>query len=201
MLCICRHGHDLMREPCRQTEQRENCLTIGEGARSMARSGAGKMISKEEMLTLLEEADKEGLVLQPEKTLNPLFVCCCCGCCCCGVLTSAKRFERPAEYFSSNYYAEVNTDACDSCGACELRCQMEAITSTDGAVKIDLSCCIGCALCVTSCPSEALQLKAKETPRVPPPDTTHLYMKLMKERYGAWGMAKIAARKVSGQKI
>jgi len=200
MPCICRRGHDLMGEPCKQTSQRENCLTIGKGAESMARSGAGTPISKEEMLALLEEADKEGLVLQPENTKNPLFVCCCCGCCC-GVLTSAKRFARPAEYFSSNYYAGVDAEACDSCGACETRCQMEAIASTDSGVKIDLTRCIGCALCVTSCPSGALQLKAKETPRVPPPDTTHLYMKLLEERYGPWGFARIGIRKALGVKF
>jgi hypothetical protein len=66
--------------------------------------GAARFIGQQEMLQLLDAADREGLVLQPENTKTPLFVCCCCGCCC-GVLGSAKRFPRPADYFSANFRA------------------------------------------------------------------------------------------------
>ena len=102
--CICRHGHDLLEEPCRQTELRDNCLMIGAAARWAVESGNGQEVTREQMLDLLDQADRDGLVLQPENTKAPMFVCCCCGCCC-GVLRSAKRLPQPADFFSSNFYA------------------------------------------------------------------------------------------------
>jgi ferredoxin len=198
--CICREAKHLLGEKCRQTSLRESCLMIGAAAVEMVRAGSARYVSREEMLDLLEQADKEGLVLQPENTLRPLFVCCCCGCCC-GVLTSAKRFPEPADYFSASFYAEVDAALCQSCGSCETRCQMDAISNVDGAARVDRGRCIGCALCVTTCPSGALRLEQKESPKIPPSDTRALYLKMLQERYGPWGMAKLAGRKMIGMKF
>jgi ferredoxin len=205
MDCICRHGRELLGEKCTQTSLKENCLTLGVAAREMVRIGQARSISRANTLELLDAADKEGLVLQPENTRNPLFVCCCCGCCC-GVLTSAKRFPQPAEYFSANFQAELDADLCDSCGVCQSRCQMDALVDGDGGPgggkpRVDHARCIGCGLCVTTCPSGALQLVEKAQRKVPPDDTKALYMQLLQERYGPWGMAKLAGRKLLGMKF
>jgi ferredoxin len=205
MDCICRHGRELLGEKCTQTSLKENCLTLGVAAREMVRIGQARSISRANTLELLDAADKEGLVLQPENTRNPLFVCCCCGCCC-GVLTSAKRFPQPAEYFSANFQAEVDADLCDSCGVCQSRCQMDALVDGPGGPgggkpRVDHARCIGCGLCVTTCPSGALQLVEKAQRKVPPDDTKALYMQLLQERYGPWGMAKLAGRKLLGMKF
>ena len=198
--CICRRGKDLAGESCKQTKHRDNCLMFGGAARWAADSGTGREISRQEMLDLLDQADKEGLVLEPENTKSPMFVCCCCGCCC-GVLQSAKRLPNPAEYFSTNFYAAVDADTCESCGTCEVRCQMEAISSPEGKAVVDRLRCIGCALCVTTCPSGALRLEPNEKPRIPPDDTQALYLKLLQDRFGPWGMAKLGMRKMLGRKI
>jgi Na+-translocating ferredoxin:NAD+ oxidoreductase subunit B len=199
--CICRTGMDLLGQPCKQTQVRENCLIMGVAAAEVARSGMGHAITREEMLGMLDLADKEGLVLQPQNTRDPMFVCCCCGCCC-GVLTSAKRLPGPAEYFSANYYAEVDPDTCQSCGTCESRCQMDAITNQDdGRATVDRSRCIGCGLCLSTCPSGALRLEKKEATKLPADDMAALYMTILKERYGPWGMAKIAGRRLLGMKF
>jgi len=198
--CICRHGHDLLEEPCRQTELRDNCLMIGAAARWAVESGNGQEVTREQMLDLIEQADRDGLVLQPENTKAPMFVCCCCGCCC-GVLRSAKRLPRPADFFSSNFYAVAEGEACQSCGVCETRCQMEAISSPEGKAVVERSRCIGCALCLTTCPSGALRIEAVDHPKEPPDDTKALYLKLFEERFGRWGMAKLGARKLLGMKI
>ena len=203
MDCICRHGRELLGEKCAQTSLKENCLTLGMAAREMVSAGLGKSISRQEMLDLLDAADREGLVLQPENTRKPLFVCCCCGCCC-AVLTSAKRFPKPAEYFSSSFQAEVDANLCDSCGVCQSRCQMDALLESvagDGKMRVDRERCIGCGLCVTTCPSGALRMAEKEHLKVPPDDTKALYMQLLQERYGPWGMAKLAGRKLLGMKF
>jgi Na+-translocating ferredoxin:NAD+ oxidoreductase subunit B len=200
MACICRHGRDLVGEKCKQTDLRDNCLTIGNAAQWTVNYGVAQFVTKEEMLQLLEAADKEGLVLQPENTQSTNFVCCCCGCCC-GVLTTAKRFPRPADGFTCDFYAAVDLDACQSCGACEVRCQMDAISTVEGKVHVDRGRCIGCGLCLTTCPSGALRLEKKDGENLPPDDTKALYIRLLRERYGPLGMVKIMAQKVMGMKI
>jgi Fe-S-cluster-containing hydrogenase component 2 len=71
----------------------------------------------------------------------------------------------------------------------------------DGKMQVDRERCIGCGLCVTTCPSGALRLVEKEQRKVPPDDTKALYMQLLQERYGPWGMAKLAGRKLLGMKF
>jgi ferredoxin len=198
--CICRRGKDLLGESCKQTKHRDNCLMIGGAARWAADSGTGRAISREEMLDLLDQADREGLVLELENTKSPMFVCCCCGCCC-NVLLMAKRLPNPAQYFSSNFYAAVDPEVCESCGTCEVRCQMDAISSPEGKAVVDRGRCIGCALCVTTCPSSALRLEPSEKPRIPPDDTKALYLKMLQDRFGPWGMAKLGTRRILGLKI
>jgi len=198
--CICRKGRDLAGESCQQTKLRDNCLMIAGAAQWAADSGTGRTVTREEMLNLLDQADQEGLVLEPENTKSPMFVCCCCACCC-GVLRSAKRLPNPAEYFSSNFYAAVAPEVCESCGTCEARCQMDAISIPDGKAVVNRLRCIGCALCVTTCPSGALRLEPNDKPRIPPDDTKTLYLKMLQDRFGPWGMAKIGMRKLLGLKI
>ena len=72
----------------------------------MVGRGAARFITKDETLAFLDRADREGLVVEPQNTQDPLFICCCCGCCC-GVLTTAKKLPRPAAFFATNYHAAV----------------------------------------------------------------------------------------------
>ncbi|MFH1763742.1 MAG: 4Fe-4S binding protein, partial [Gemmatimonadota bacterium] len=198
--CVCRQGMDLQDEPCRQTDIRETCLVMGDFARMTVSAGTGRALSKEEMIGLLRRADEVGMVLQPQNTQDPHFICCCCGCCC-GVLATAKKLPRPAEYFDTNYYAEVDGELCTECGTCADRCQMEAITYVDGVSTVDLMLCIGCGLCVSTCPSEAIQLHRNTETKTPPKNQDALYQKIMLERFGVLRTAKIAGKKILGMKI
>ncbi len=198
--CVCRQGADLMEKPCQQTEIRETCLLFGDFAGPALRSGGAREISQEEMLGFLDRADDIGMVLQPQNTQDPNFICCCCGCCC-GVLSTAKKLPRPAEYFDSNYYAKVDGELCTECETCGDRCEMDAITYVDGIPSVELMLCIGCGLCVSTCPSEAITLAKKASTKTPPKDQTELYKKIMIERYGPLGAAKIVGKKFLGMKI
>ena len=88
---------------------------FGVAAKMMTQKGIARPVSKEEMLGFLEQADREGLVLQPQNTVNPLFVCCCCGCCC-GVLTTAKKLPKPADFFQADFLAVVDKISARSAG-------------------------------------------------------------------------------------
>jgi electron transport complex protein RnfB len=193
--CICRQSKDLLEEPCKKSEIRETCITMRNAAEVCIDNGIGRSISKDETLELLNTAEKVGLVLQPENTQDPLFICCC------GVLTSAKALPHPARYFNTNFFAEVDPDLCQGCETCLQRCQMEAIQMVDGEAKVNLHRCIGCGLCVTTCDANAIRLKQKEKLTVPPSDHDSLYKKIMMERLGPWGTFKMMLDMSLGKKI
>jgi NAD-dependent dihydropyrimidine dehydrogenase PreA subunit len=200
MDCICRRGQDLVGMPCRQTAARETCLTFGQAATEMVRAGAARFIDRDQVLRILADADREGLVLQPQNTRTPLFVCCCCGCCC-GVLKSARQLPEPAASFSTNYRADVDAARCEACGTCLTRCQMDAIALDAGTAAIAPQRCIGCGLCVTTCPSGAMALRPLPHRRIPPADTPALYTRIFLERFGKFGAAVAAARHAVGLKV
>jgi ferredoxin len=197
--CVCRQGMDLQGEPCRQTEIRETCLLLKDFAKGAIESGDAREVSPAEMLGLLDRADEIGMVLQPQNTQDPGFICCCCGCCC-GVLSTARKLPRPAEYFDTNYFAAVDAESCTGCETCEDRCQMGAISYADGVASVDQRLCIGCGLCVSTCPQDAMHLVQKEATKTPPKDAGDLYKQIMIERYGLLGALKFVGKKALGMR-
>jgi electron transport complex protein RnfB len=200
MNCICRQGKELTGEPCRQTDARRVCMTFRGAARKLVEEGTAETIPREEALALVRRAEQDGLVLQPENTRDPHFICFCCGCCC-GVLTTARQLPRPADYLQSNYRAFVDPERCTECETCHSRCPMDALDSSDGATRVDDGRCIGCGLCVSTCPSEALSLVAKATAAVPPRDQRSLYGKILMERFGLLRTARMLAGALVGRRV
>ncbi|NHJ49702.1 MAG: hypothetical protein FK733_18065, partial [Asgard group archaeon] len=139
MNCLCRDGKELAGEPCKLSDERRVCITLGYSAKgSLELFPSAEEISKEEVLKLLDEYEKIGFVLQPENCNDPKFICCCCGCCC-GALSYYNKTESPADHWISNYYAEINPDLCNGCGICEKICQLYAITIENEKASIDLN--------------------------------------------------------------
>jgi Na+-translocating ferredoxin:NAD+ oxidoreductase RNF subunit RnfB len=191
--CVCRQTREVIGESCTKTDLRETCIMFRDNTEYYLNRGIGRPISKKEALDILEKAQKAGLVLQPENTQRPAFVCCCCGDCC-GILTTVKKSPRPAELYASNYYAEVNPELCNGCGICVERCQLEALAIVDGVATVNLDCCIGCGNCVANCELNASQLRKKEVELLPPKDTDALYTRIMSKKIGRWNMLKIGAK-------
>jgi Fe-S-cluster-containing hydrogenase component 2 len=61
---------------------------------------------------------------------------------------------------------------------------MDAIDMNDGLAAVNLERCIGCGLCVTTCPDEAIELvqKAADQLYVPPKSGMETYIRIMQER-------------------
>jgi ferredoxin len=155
--CVCHQEHRIVGEKCDQIEER--CLSFGDAAEYYIHNEMGRRISHQDVLQILEQADQDGLVLQPANAREASFICVCCGCC--GVLRSLKRHPKPASVVASPFHAVLDVEICDGCGTCETRCQMEAIWLDNGNAAQDQDRCIGCGLCVTTCETGALHLERK----------------------------------------
>jgi NAD-dependent dihydropyrimidine dehydrogenase PreA subunit len=182
--CICRQAKDLVGEGCKTTDLRETCLiTSQREADYYVNAGIGRYITKEEGLRILKRAQEDGLVLQPTNSEYAAAICCCCGDCC-GLLTGMKRFPRPADYYASNFYSEVDADLCTGCEACVEICQMDAAVMNDGIASINLDRCIGCGNCVPVCNLNAIQLKKKDVEKAPPKKIGDLYTEILMKKSG-----------------
>jgi Na+-translocating ferredoxin:NAD+ oxidoreductase subunit B len=193
--CICRKVAGMKGDPCKKTSRLETCTALGDMAKNSIRMGKGRVVSREEALDLAGQNESDGLVLQPSNTQKVDFVCACCGCCC-GMLRVHKMLPKPVDFWSSDYYASVNSENCTSCGVCAERCQVNALSLDDclGIPTINLDRCIGCGNCISSCPSAAISLLQKDKNVVPPMDTQGLYDTIMANKKGKLGKIKLAAR-------
>ena len=198
--CICRSGKDLFEEPCKNSDIRETCLLFEDFANTAIDSGGARPLTKEETFTILDKAEDAGFVLQPENNQNPNFICCCCGCCC-NVLTTVKKFQRPVEFYHSNYYSKVDSENCEACWDCIESCPMEALSMDADYPSVDLDRCIGCGVCSSKCPSGAIEIKSKDSKYIPPKNTDAMYKKILMERIGIGGMLKTFPKIILQQKI
>ncbi len=180
--CVCRQERHVVGKGC--DKPIETCLSFDGAARNTVESGKGRFISLNEALSIVEKAQKAGLVLQPANSQNPIFLCACCGCCC-GVLRHIKADPNPASLVANPYHAEHDPEICTACGLCLEVCPMEALTlATDGSIAFDQLRCIGCGLCVGVCPEGAVKLvrKAAALIAVPPRNVVGTYLKLAVKR-------------------
>ena len=129
----------------------------------------GRAISKQEAYEILRTAEEVGLVhLTYNVKQGHFFICNCCSCCC-GVLRAINQLGI-SDAANSYFYAEINPDDCTSCGICkEERCQVNAIKEGDNAYEVIRDRCIGCGLCVSTCPTEAIKLTRKPSDQITPP--------------------------------
>ncbi len=205
--CVCKQGEALLGRPCACVDDLEVCIFFGES--DYVSRGRGRYITREQCLALLDTAEQKGLVLQPGNSLQAFCICLCCGCCC-GVLTAAKKFERPARLFATNYFASIDAAACNGCGVCIRRCQMGAIERAEHgqgaglgahAVKLDPDRCIGCGLCVTTCRPGAARLHKKEKLTVPPRNLELLYLAILAKKAGKARMLLNLLRLAAGARL
>ncbi|MFP4362262.1 MAG: ATP-binding protein [Spirochaetia bacterium] len=180
--CVCRKAKDLREDPCKATDRRELCLSLGDYADTVIRNNWGRKVSAEEALEISRENQKEGLVLQAANVQEPEFICGCCGDCC-GLLGMAKFFPRPADFIVSGHLCTADSDKCISCGICVKKCPMDAIVfDKKGRIQVKEGRCIGCGACVTFCPKSALSLESRNDREAPVQTTDQLWQELKKKQ-------------------
>jgi ferredoxin len=181
--CICSEGMELNGHTCQITEVTDRCISLGNAATNVIHDGLGREISKEDLVAFFDKAEAEGLVIQANNVLDPLYICCCCSDCC-GLLTSIAKLPNPGELVSANYSVAIQHDGCIGCKACLERCPMGALHMQDDTIAVKAERCIGCGLCVPVCPKEVLALKRKTRVDEPLADNARMHRKIFLNRYG-----------------
>jgi electron transport complex protein RnfB len=166
--CICRKEQGLLDNPCEKIQ--ETCLMFGSYAHFYVDNGLARVIDKEEVLSIIDKAEENGLVLNPTNSQRLEAICCCCSCCC-PVLTAFKSFPNPGDIVTTYYRSAIDGDSCTGCGECIDICPMDAIEDNDGISRVLNERCIGCGLCVNRCPVEAITMENREDRTEAPPET------------------------------
>ena len=167
--CYCKHGKDLINDPCKRTDARKVCFSFGRTADFLIEQGFLEPCSKEEAQKIFKQCEEDGLVhkvvhrgLDPYKEVDAICNCCKC---CCGILKTFRTGTLPLMDVTS-HIARVDEEECIGCGTCVERCNIEAVEVIDDKAVIDTDMCIGCGVCVTTCPSGAMKLERTELRKV-----------------------------------
>ena len=174
--CVCREKRHLLDgSNCNHAQSSPACLllTNTEGVDVTKWSSEYKPITKEDAHRIIDKTEEEGLI---HSTMNLIanendpptinFLCNCCSCCC--VLLRAKKEFHVPNMVTSDFVACIDQDECNSCGVCaDERCLMDAIDEDSGDYSVVAERCIGCGVCIVTCPMDAITLNRK--PEANPP--------------------------------
>jgi len=159
------------------------CMAMGYMARFLVERGYGKHATKEEAHDALKRADSAGLVHCTNNSQDGAVVICNCCQCCCTVLRGRTEMNLKNSFAPSRYTAHVKSDSCTGCSICaDDRCPNRAITINDGIALVNEENCIGCGLCVTGCPSEAIELKQRTQLIETPKNMQEMGLKVLQEK-------------------
>lgn len=193
--CICRKKKSMEGESCKVTDRKETCLATGNIAQMALASDVGRKITRDEAMPIIEQSQKEGLVLQPSNTKKAEFICSCCGCCC-GMLDLHKNLPKPLDFWATNFHAVVDKKTCVGCGNCEESCQVGAVSVSEKEqyAVVNLDRCLGCGVCVSNCPTESISLLKKPTEVIPPQTREELVDIIMDKKKGKFGKLMLTGK-------
>ncbi|MFZ5596033.1 MAG: ATP-binding protein [Bacillota bacterium] len=183
-ICPCRHKAAHLGKAC--GAPLEVCTSLGSAAEWVIRRGMGKPATVDDLLRVLDETEKLGLVHNCDNVMNkPAYMCHCCGCCCV-ILTGIKEFGSYVTH-PSNFIPALEAETCMGCGTCADSCHIGAITMQDNGngaevPLVNKEVCIGCGVCASACPSDSLTMSRRPVLHVPPENTKEKFIRMAREK-------------------
>jgi len=183
-VCPCRHEAVHLGKSC--GAPLEVCTSLGSAAEWIIRKGLGKPATVDELLRVLDETERIGLVHNCDNVLNkPAYICHCCGCCCV-ILTGINKNSQYAT-MPSNFIPTLEQETCTGCGTCAERCQIMAISLQADSCGLELpmvhkEACLGCGVCASACPSNALTMIRRADIYVPPSNAQEKFSRMAGEK-------------------
>ncbi|MFZ5643231.1 MAG: ATP-binding protein [Bacillota bacterium] len=183
-ICPCRHKATHLGKACEAPL--EVCTSLGSAAEWVIRRGMGKPATVDDLLRVLDETEKLGLVHNCDNIMNkPAYMCHCCGCCCV-ILTGIKEFGAYTTH-PSNFIPALEAETCIGCGTCADSCPIRAITMQDEGNGMEVpvvnkEICLGCGVCASACPSAALTMNRRPVLHVPPKNTKEKLIRMASEK-------------------
>ena len=154
--CECRTHYKRCEKPL------EVCLLLNKVGDKAVSMGEARHIALEEASDVLKKANESGLVhLSLYMPDHEVFALCSCCSCCCHDLQIIEHTGRNDIMIRSEYVAVTDFDNCIHCGDCEERCFFGARMIQDAKLEYDSEKCVGCGLCVTTCPGEAVSMTTR----------------------------------------
>jgi len=156
-----------------------NCMHTGKNILDyeVGRGGRIKVISLDEAVAAMDEAEEAGLVHNTPGNFAAFtgLVCNCCGECC-STFEPALECGRINEIVSpSRFRASVKTEECKGCKVCTTRCIFGAIEMVKAEGSVNLKAHViedkwmGCGVCVLGCKAKAMTFELVRPPTFIPP--------------------------------
>ena len=180
--CSCRQVTAALGKGCDHTDETKvwHCTQFGRGAEYVIKRGSGRQISKEEIIELMDEIERDGLVHMGPNTSDISRIRTICNCCsdCCEFFNFFRFGKIPIGVMveKSRFEAWVDVGKCTGCQTCIERCYFDAISFVRPAdskrykAQVNSEKCFGCGVCAIGCEQEAIKLKLVRSPEHIPTD-------------------------------
>ena len=149
--CPCRLSHWLV-DPGNHCEHiLETCIHTGDLSRWAVEHGMARELSYDEVVELLRECNRDGLVHTLD--INSVICNCCDDCC---AIFHGHKLGAPT-FIPSHFMAQVDEETCKACKTCAERCPVGAI-EVDDFSSVNQDICLGCGVCVPTCKTKSIKL-------------------------------------------
>lgn len=176
--CYCRSAKQVVGDPC--GHPLETCFYFDELAQMKLQTDYARELNYDEAMQILYECETQGLVHNVSNCEGKIQTLCNCCECSCAVLKAWTRGMRNTTS-PSQYLVHLDSDRCTLEMACLEACPVDALGIQDEKLVIDEAECLGCGLCISSCPTGALHLELRDSPPKVFKDNNALYRNIYTE--------------------
>ncbi len=135
----------------------EVCIGLNDLAQYCIERGIGRKITFQEALSIIEMAERKGLVHMTANSDNPNVICNCCTCCC-SLMKAVLEAGSKKALAKSRYRVQIDSNLCDDCLICTKSCHFKCLINKNGKLYQNAENCYGCGLCTRVCPQKAIKL-------------------------------------------